>query len=933
MAWLLAVFGALMGAALMAEARVLGGLVAGALLGWLVMRVAQMRSRQAALERTVARLNAQLQAGVSMPQAARAPVTADTAAPIATPDTRPARAQASAADRAAQTAMPDPPASAATGAHPTAMQTVAADSAPRPASVDDARAVARGDHAPPAQPPPLPTAPRRVASASHVPHAATPASGLGATLWRWLGDGNLPVKIGVLVLFFGVAGALKLAIDNDWIRLPIELRLAGIAAAALAALGWGWANRQARPAFGLSLQGGAIGTLLLVVFAAFRLYALLPAGLALALAVAIVAAAALLAVLQNAVALATLGFTGGYLAPVLVSTGSGNHVALFSYYAVLNAAVFAIAWVRPWRALNLVGFVFTFAVGTLWGWRAYQPAHFATVEPFLLLFVLFYIAIAVLYALRGPDARRPLVDGTLVFGTPLLGFGLQAALLSDDRMALAYSALAAAALYAVLAAWLIRSTRARLLGESFAVIALGFATLAVPLALSAHWTSATWALEGAALVWLGLRQQRRLPQLAGWTLQLMAAGAWTVALWDHGWSATSDEWPLLNGHALGCLILALAAFATSRLHERAGDGRVPVWIAFLAGLAWWHVLGLRELAEHAATRDWLPGVAGFLAVTAVLAALLRRALDWPRLGWIVVWAALALLPVLLAGPLDDGVLDWPHAPLWAGTLVALLLAMRLLRPLPQRGLSWAHVALLAGAAALYGGALLRLAADTWALGDGWRWLVLGAPLMTLLWLSLRHPAIGAWPLADAFPHYRARWVLPASAALGLWWLGGLLLRGDATPLPFVPLLNPLELVQATLLVLAWRAADGGLRGAVGLAGLAFLSTTGLRAVAHWNGLEWSPDLLQHAAAQTALSVLWGLAGVTLWITGSRRQHWGLWACGATLLGVVLAKLVLVDGRAMGTLSGIVSFLAVGALLVLVGRIAPTPPRHAREATP
>ena len=54
-------------------------------------------------------------------------------------------------------------------------------------------------------------------------------------------------------------------------------------------------------------------------------------------------------------------------------------------------------------------------------------------------------------------------------------------------MPLAYSALALAALYAMLAAW--QMPRRRVLGESFAVLATGFATLAVPLALSARSTA------------------------------------------------------------------------------------------------------------------------------------------------------------------------------------------------------------------------------------------------------------------------------------------------------------------------------------------------------------------------------------------------------------------------------------------------------------
>jgi hypothetical protein len=33
-----------------------------------------------------------------------------------------------------------------------------------------------------------------------------------------------------------------------------------------------------------------------------------------------------------------------------------QHVALFAYYLLLGVAIAAIAWVRAWRALNLLGF-------------------------------------------------------------------------------------------------------------------------------------------------------------------------------------------------------------------------------------------------------------------------------------------------------------------------------------------------------------------------------------------------------------------------------------------------------------------------------------------------------------------------------------------------------------------------------------------------
>ncbi|WP_134959492.1 DUF2339 domain-containing protein, partial [Xanthomonas citri] len=270
------------------------------------------------------------------------------------------------------------------------------------------------------QPPRLPAAPSAIARAA-------------SALKRWFTEGNVPVKVGMLVLLAGVASLLKYASDQGWMRMPTELRLAGISVLALAGLIFGWTQRAQRPGFALALQGGAIGGLLLTVFAAFKLYGLLDAGTALGISVVLIAGMCVLAVLQDSRTLAVLGVLAGFLAPIWLSTGSGNHVALFSYYAVLNAGIVAIAWTRPWRVLNLLGFAFTFGIGTAWGALQYSPAKFATTEPFLLLFFAMYVAIPVLHARRGDVSAGRLIDGSLLFGTPLVAFALQARLLEGDR--------------------------------------------------------------------------------------------------------------------------------------------------------------------------------------------------------------------------------------------------------------------------------------------------------------------------------------------------------------------------------------------------------------------------------------------------------------------------------------------------------------------
>src|SRR5499425_2977092 len=315
--------------------------------------------------------------------------------------------------------------------------TASATPEPVPAAPPIARAETIQTFAPPAESAataePV-AAVERAAAAAAPPPADEPPFGTVLQewpIWRWLTGGNTVVRVGIVVLFFGVAFLLKYA--SERFDLPIELRLAGVAAGALVLLVLGWRLREQRPGYALSLQGGGIGILYLVIFTAFRLYHLLSPVQAFALLVAVAALSAVIAVAQDALSLAVLGVSGGFLAPILASTGGGSHVMLFSYYVMLNLGIVGIAWYKAWRPLNVLGFVFTFSIGTLWGSRFYHPALFASTEPFLVIFFLLYLAIPILFARQqaralaslGARQVRNYVDGTLVFGTPLVAFGLQ----------------------------------------------------------------------------------------------------------------------------------------------------------------------------------------------------------------------------------------------------------------------------------------------------------------------------------------------------------------------------------------------------------------------------------------------------------------------------------------------------------------------------
>jgi len=102
----------------------------------------------------------------------------------------------------------------------------------------------------------------------------------------------------------------------------------------------------------------------------------------------------------------------------------------------------------------------------------------------------------------------------------------------------------------------------------------------------------------------------------------------------------------------------------------------------------------------------------------------------------------------------------------------------------------------------------------------------------------------------------------------------------------------------------------------------------LRSCHHWAGVAWSVDaMVASRLAQAALSVAWSLIGVALMLAGHRRPRRALWIVGAALLGVVVAKLFLIELADRGSLSRIVSFLVVGGLMLAVGYFAPMPPRR------
>ncbi|MFN9506484.1 MAG: DUF2339 domain-containing protein [Rubrivivax sp.] len=236
------------------------------------------------------------------------------------------------------------------------------------------------------------------------------------------------------------------------------------------------------------------------------------------------------------------------------------------------------------------------------------------------------------------------------------------------------------------------------------------------------------------------------------------------------------------------------------------------------------------------------------------------------------------------------------------------------------------------------------------LGDSasaWPWLGwLAAP--ALLLLGLTQPSLHTrWPLRLAPEAYTGSAGAVIAVALLLWAvLANVISNGSAQPLPYLPLLNPLDLGVALALVAVWRWCDRAAgrellsrwalstRGpwvVLGAVGFVWLNAMLVRGFHHLADVPFRLSIwTQTLSVQTGLTLLWTATALPLMWWGARRAQRGLWMVGAGLLAAVVFKLLLVDLSGTGTVTRIVSFIGAGVLMLVIGYVAPLPARPPQE---
>jgi uncharacterized membrane protein len=763
--------------------------------------------------------------------------------------------------------------------------------------------------------------------------APAPGEGLGGLFERWVA-GRLLIWIGGAALF--VAGILLIRYSIEVGLVTPAARMIGAGIFGLLLVGLSEYARGGRfaddPRIHQVLAGAGLAILYATPYASYVLYQLIGTGTASAAMIAVTAAALVMS-LRHGAPTAIMGLIGGFLTPALVGNSDSGALPLLAYLALLDLALFAIAWRRGWTWLAAAAVLLSF----LWsGFLLTRPPQDALAAgAFALL-----LGLAACLVRPGEGRQLGLIQ-PLAIAAVQLAFLVARADLGVEAWAL-FGALSAAAL--VLAylrdefrlapaiglglALLLLLAKASSRFDPFVVEAAAGITLLYGFGAAlaglrrdgALWTAvASIGLAAPVLILRAVRPELTDRPVWGMVLAALALGP-AFLVWANRRTATSAP-----PASLTLLLPAGAAawLAAAAVWDLAPDDLIAAgWLVVALGAA----LAARRLTDLA------------LASVSLVAAVAGVA----RAVWMVPDLSGAMFTGLLGLPVVAADLPGAEAALWSLALPALLLgALRLaLPPVPLGGRrALPIVAGLLGTAALY-----VWSKQAFGLAEGDDFVARAMIERTMVTQAL---FVAGWLLGSGavrIPRVEqdmvriAGTMLTVLAAARLIWLDLLMFNPAFSPqwvgtIPVINLILPAYLLSAVWLYAARRPSDAATRSGFWL--IAFLAALiGGVALEVRQGFEG--PILSGPDVPIAEFYTYSLAGlilaIALIVAGMRLPDKALRLAGLVLLTATISKVFLVDASELEGVLRILSFLGLGIALIGIGRLYGPVLRAEREGT-
>lgn len=331
--------------------------------------------------------------------------------------------------------------------------------------------------------------------------------------------------IGVILTVVGISYFLKYSFDQNWIGPAGRVAMAYLASVGLLLAGETFRKKKL-DLFGYCLIAGGIASLYFSSYAGFQIYGLISQATAFALMILVTVLGCALALVHNNKWIAVLSLVGGFLTPLLLSTGVSNQVVLMTYLAILDLGILGLVLFKRWHLLTYIGFVLTWLYFAGWYLDDYSSERFQITLVYLNIFFVIFAVAPFLYYLRKRDTIR-VFDFAFTFPNGFIALGFSYDMISGITALPMTSAVSVsyALLFLVMGTYLYK---VRIENRVPLLILLSkgllFLVITVPLLFDGRMVTVFWAIQAACFVWMGLKLDNRWIYLGG-LLLLCLSGA------------------------------------------------------------------------------------------------------------------------------------------------------------------------------------------------------------------------------------------------------------------------------------------------------------------------------------------------------------------------------------------------------------------------
>ncbi|WP_162089427.1 DUF2339 domain-containing protein [Chryseobacterium aquaeductus] len=314
---------------------------------------------------------------------------------------------------------------------------------------------------------------------------------------------NALTIIGIFTLVLGIGYFVKYAIDKNWIG---ETSRAGIGfIAGIFIIGIGHFLRKNYNIFSSIITGGGIAVLYFTTTIAFREYHIFSQNSAFLITCLITLFSIELAYFYESEILIIFSLFGGFLAPLMISTGQSNYAFLFTYLSVLNIGMLVIAYLKHWKSIGWISFLFTSIY--LFFWTTENPS-LTSIPFYLVTYIILYA-----FALQN-HIKKSILQQLDILMLVLINFSGVAGLVYIFNELQIFPVSVFPVAFAIInsVGWY-REYQKKDFGINYSVftsLTISLITLAFALELKTHITTSVWAIEASLLLFIWKSTNHRI---------------------------------------------------------------------------------------------------------------------------------------------------------------------------------------------------------------------------------------------------------------------------------------------------------------------------------------------------------------------------------------------------------------------------------------